>query len=108
MWIGKCSNAPAAAAGAVALFMEPERIIGAGEDDAPGGVRLIPEAGYQLVLMGEYLQQWHNWSGYWGGPQPGGDRGPFWWSPKRTALSPWNHPLAFMRSGLPPSAISAR
>lgn len=106
--LGVRSNTPSVTAGTVPLYLEPERIISAGADDAPGGDRLFPEAGYRLIRMGGYGDSWSEWSGYWGGPQPGGDRGPCFWTPKRAALSPWDHPLAFVRSGLPPMEISAR
>ena len=79
------------------LYVDEERIIPAGSVAIEEGEEIGAPGGYALRLIGDGDQDWVDWPGRWGGPLPGGDRGPRYWNPKQPSRAPWSRPMAFLR-----------
>lgn len=81
--------------GEFGAFLDHERVFPAGRDVTSAGDEFRAAEDYTLVVLtGE--EQWIAWPGRWGGPLPGGDRGPRYWNPKKPERAPWSQPLAFL------------
>jgi hypothetical protein len=93
---GEASNAMFLSPGEHTLYLDSEFVFPWGSDMAARDVILSPESDYRLVML-DGSEPWLLWQGRWGGPQPGGDRGPRYWNPKSGDLSPWSYPSEFLR-----------
>lgn len=96
VFVGERSNAFFSQQGSHTLYLDQDMIFPIGNDAAGGGDTLEPVEEYSLIpITGN--ETWFMWSGRWGGPLPGGDRGPRYWNPKNAELGPWTAPLEFLR-----------
>ena len=84
-------------AGTHTFYADEERIIPAGGITIDDGEEIGAPGGYTLRMIGAADEDWIDWPGRWGGPLPGGDRGPRYWNPKQPARAPWSKPMAFLR-----------
>lgn len=83
-------------AGDYRICLDEERVFSIALRRIEGGGGFRAQDDYELtILTGE--EPWLAWRGRWGGPLPGGDRGPRYWNPKRPDLAPWSHPVEFLR-----------
>jgi CDP-diacylglycerol--glycerol-3-phosphate 3-phosphatidyltransferase len=82
-------------AGEHGTYWDHERVLPQGVDVTSGDVPFRMVEDFDLeVLTGS--EEWVLWPGRWGGPLPGGDRGPRYWNPKDSRLAPWSDPMKFL------------
>lgn len=83
--------------GEQATYLDEERLIAFGSESVNGGQKIVNPEDYELIFIGASDREWLEWPGRWGGPLPGGDRGPRYWNPKKRYRAPWSYPMEFMR-----------
>lgn len=77
------------------IFLDQEGFFGLGEEDLFSGDVQISRIDFALEEL-DNSSPWLSWPGRWGGPLPGGDRGPLWWNPKNGNLAPLRNPVGFI------------
>jgi cardiolipin synthase len=84
------------AAGLHPVFLDEEKIFSLSSESTSAGLEL-DSYDYDTEIIGSGGLQWWTWPGRWGGPLPGGDRGPRYWNPRNTDRAPWSYPLEFLK-----------
>ncbi len=77
-------------------FLDEEKLFSFASETTASGTELLP-GDYLLKVLDQSDETWLAWPGRWGGPLPGGDRGPRFWNPRNTRLSPWICAEEFLR-----------
>jgi cardiolipin synthase len=83
-------------AGSHSVYLDEEKVFSFGSEAAFDGEEFGSQREYELRLV-SVEDPWVSWAGRWGGPLPGGDRGPMYWNPKKPERAPWSHPMEFLR-----------
>jgi len=96
LYIAPGSHSLYHSAGEHPTYVDEEKIFSLGSETTAAGVELRP-GGYLLKIVDDSDESWLSWPGRWGGPQPGGDRGPRLWNPRNARLGPWSHAVEFLR-----------